>query len=210
MFGKLYMVSAHFVTLQFTLPILPFKKYNFNNISRNYRIYNKHKLISLFLIFSVPPTNNQQDNQSAPEPEPEPEELVKPSCCSRLFGSCCGKMCGCCKKTPTDNPDQVKPDKMETNPEEEMPKTKSCFSCCKRKPKEGDEPIVEVEPEEKPPGCWKKMKCKNCFKGCCKRNKVADTREKTPGCFDKMKKKKKNEDNWAERRDSIMSNGDEK
>lgn len=61
-----------------------------------------------------------------------------------------------------------------------------------------------MEPEEKPTGCWERMKCKNC---CKKRNKISDTEkpietgEKT-SCWDKFKKKKKPDDeNWAERRD---------
>lgn len=50
------------------------------------------------------------------------------------------------------------------------------------------------------------MKCCSC---CKKKNKVADKSEPSPGCFPKFKKEK-SEDNWAERRRSVMIAPEEK
>lgn len=74
---------------------------------------------------------------------------------------------------------------------EPKPRT-GCFGCCSRKKAGSHERIIvnieDVEEEKK--SCWDKMKC-------CRTNKVSDK----GGWFNK----KKNEQSWAERRDSILS-----
>lgn len=127
-------------------------------------------------------------------------------------------MCQCCKRKPkegaeiqpADDPKEKKNKKGKKDKNDDGTKKEktSCWNCCRRKPKgEGNEPIVEVDPEEKPPGCWQRLKCSsccsklNCCKNCCKKkNKVADSSEPTPGCFDKFKRKKQDE-NWAKKRE---------
>lgn len=70
-------------------------------------------------------------------------------------------------------------------------KTKASSAADDEAPIQQDQHSIE---NEKPQKCWEKM--------CCKGNKVSDS-NKSSGCFPKFKKD--NEENWAERRDSILS-----
>ncbi|GLV45579.1 stumble [Carabus blaptoides fortunei] len=98
------------------------------------------------------------------------------------------------------------PQNVSEQPPAEEEKKSGCakfLGCCQKTkaPTADDAPIQQQEDQhsiehEKPQKCWDKM--------CCKGNKVSDTNKPT-GCFPKFKKGKDGEENWAERRDSILS-----
>ncbi|XP_044729250.1 protein stum [Chrysoperla carnea] len=140
------------------------------------------------------------------------DESNKKSFCGRIF-SCCKfpAFCSKCRKNTSD---------MDSRPENAKV-SRGCLSCCRKTSEDGSvesEPIVadhrRSDASDRSQGhastnseqrtCCMKFKDVIC---CSRKNKVSDLSNRPKGCCAGFSccRRKSNDENWAERRDSILS-----